>query len=701
MDNSSKFDPIVVVKDTANNVPRPNFFKRIRAPFSRLSMPNKKIAGALVALLLVFGVGLGVFLAQRQTQLRPRASDNGVDLALNPSTLNAAVNQEFNLDVVLDAKQASASAAQVKITYDSQKLQLVSTTLSSYMPITLQTPQTGANSVEFVVGTSTPQGGSGTLATLRFKPLVDMTNTTVNFDANNTVITVLNLDTNQAGDLTPANITIGATGQPSASPVAVPAGFNPDPAGTLKNGLVAFWKMDETSGTTSVDSVNGFNATQMGTSVTDGKIGKGQTIGTTNSALSVTPNQSFSTDTVTVAGWVKPVTFGTDNYASIFNYRPTTNLEGITLEYAGGQGSGQLQCQVFANNTAGTLVSANATSPTTQRITANVWNFVACSYDGTTLRLYINGNQVATGTAAGKMKRSSNMKIELGRNIVSNESLNGGLDEFGYWNRALTSQEVTALYNSGQGNTYGSGGSSTTQETSLSIDPHAPVNVNQQFAVTLKARSDVENANLFVAKMTFPANLLEVVSVDDTGSFVSSWAEQFYDNTTGQISLVGGVPNPGYKTSGTGALMATINFRAKSAGTAALALTNQSQVFSNATNQNILQVLGNTSVQINGGTGASPSPAISPSPIVSPSPVVSPSVQPSPSNCATLKGDGNGDCQVNLTDLSIMLSNFSATNPVPSGKQLLDFNDDNRINSFDFSAMADKLFQLGIIKRRS
>jgi hypothetical protein len=48
-----------------------------------------------------------------------------------------------------------------------------------------------------------------------------------------------------------------------------------------------------------------------------------------------------------------------------------------------------------------------------------------------------------------------------------------------------------------------------------------------------------------------------------------------------------------------------------------------------------------------------------------------------------------------------MLSNFSATNPVPAGKQLLDFNNDNRINTFDFSRMADKLFELGVIKRRS
>lgn len=254
MDNNSQFNPIVVVKDSDK---KPAFFKRIQAPFSKLSLPsnmNKKFAGALVALLLVFGVGVGAFLVQRQTQLTPRASENGVDLKIEPTAVNATLNQEFSVDVVLDAKQASASAAQVKVTYDSQKLQLVTTTLGSFMPVALQQPTNSAGAVEFVVGTSTPHGGSGPVATLRFKALVDLTTTTISIDPTNTIVTVVNMNENQAGDITPATVTIGAVAG-SPSPGTATSGFSPDPDGTLVNGLRAYWKMEETSGNL-VDAVS-------------------------------------------------------------------------------------------------------------------------------------------------------------------------------------------------------------------------------------------------------------------------------------------------------------------------------------------------------------------------------------------------------------------------------------------------------------
>jgi hypothetical protein len=215
------------------------------------------------------------------------------------------------------------------------------------------------------------------------------------------------------------------------------------------------------------------------------------------------------------------------------------------------------------------------------------------------------------------------------------------VDEIGVWARPLTATEITNLYNGGNGNTYQSA-VSTNPETSLKMNTVAPVTVGQEFNVPVYARSDIENSNVFAAKINFPANLLEVVSVNDDTSFITSWVEQFYDNQTGQLSLVGGVPNPGYKTNNTDAVMAVVRFKAKAAGTALIDMTSESQVFSNATNQNILQKTQDVSFVISGSGTASPSPAVSPSP----SPVVSPSpsVLPSPSgSCATLKGDGNGD----------------------------------------------------------
>lgn len=745
MDNNSQFNPIVVVKGTDK---KPTFFKRIQAPFSKLSLPsniNKKFAGALVALLLVFGVGVGAFLVQRQTQLAPRASENGIDLKFTPPNVNATLNQEFSIDVVLDAKQASASAAQVKVTYDAQKMQLISTTLGSFMPVALQQPTPTAGAVEFVVGTSTPHGGSGSIATLRFKPLVDLTTTTVSIDAANTIVTVVNSNENQAGDITPATVTVGAVAvTPSPDAIGPAAGFAPDSGNSLKNDLIAYWKMDEASGSSSIDYVGGNNAAWHTTQVVDGKIGKGQNVWASNSWLSVDNTAAFSKDYMTVAGWVKPTRFRAGDFASIFNYRPSTNNAGMTLEYAGYEGlaNGQLQCQINIMTQPNTPSGASLITAVDQKITLNAWNHVACSYDGTTAKLYINGSLVKSAAIAGKMRRlDTGMNLWMGRNLISNEAIYGHVDEMGYWGRALTQTEINDLYNGGQGNTYTLEQTSTNPETSLKLSSRAPVATGQEFTVPVHARSDIENSNLFVAKINFPKDLLEVVSIDTDLSFVTSWAEKFYDNETGQVSLVGGVTNPGFKTNNADAVMANIRFRAKASGTALVDMTSGSQIFSNATNQNILQKTQDVSITITG----SPNPSASPVACQSnaqcstgyycqstggacqdmpgglcinfgtcmpnsskPSPSLVPDASPSPSagasaspNCAVLKGDGNADCVVNLTDLSIMLSNFSATNPVPAGKQLLDFNSDNRINTFDFSSMADKLFQLGVIKRRS
>lgn len=181
--------------------------------------------------------------------------------------------------------------------------------------------------------------------------------------------------------------------------------------------------------------------------------------------------------------------------------------------------------------------------------------------------------------------------------------------------------------------------------------PVDPSSGDEPLVVDLYARSDFETANLFSAKLSFPAGLLEVVAIKTEGTafdpekvsldekalwcsydsecpsdhycpapkdkplpssltdrnelinyicrpkeegqatFVKNWVEQNFDNNEGTISLVGGVPDPGIqtKTGEDSSIMATIIFRVKKAqGQAKVKFEETSGIYSNATNTNIL-----------------------------------------------------------------------------------------------------------------
>lgn len=73
-------------------------------------------------------------------------------------------------------------------------------------------------------------------------------------------------------------------------------------------------------------------------------------------------------------------------------------------------------------------------------LSANTWYHVAATYDGAAMKLYINGNLDASTTATGNF--TANGILYMARNYDNSRTLNGLLDEFRVWKRALTAQEI-------------------------------------------------------------------------------------------------------------------------------------------------------------------------------------------------------------------------------------------------------------------
>jgi Concanavalin A-like lectin/glucanases superfamily len=83
--------------------------------------------------------------------------------------------------------------------------------------------------------------------------------------------------------------------------------------------------------------------------------------------------------------------------------------------------------------------------------TSTWYHIVVVQTVGTNVELYINGTSQGTGSAVAS-NFNNNGNFYLARGFSNN--LDGILDEFGIWSRALTSAEVTSLYNAGAGLAY-------------------------------------------------------------------------------------------------------------------------------------------------------------------------------------------------------------------------------------------------------
>jgi hypothetical protein len=126
--------------------------------------------------------------------------------------------------------------------------------------------------------------------------------------------------------------------------------------------------------------------------------------------------------------------------------------------------------------------------------------------------------------------------------------------------------------------------------------------VGRSFCVSVLVDTGGEAINAVEADLTFPSALLEVTGVDATvGSFLPIVVEKSFNNTSGHIHIAGGVPTPGF-TGGTGKV-ATIAFRAKAAGSAAVAFEGTSKLMRNDDNVNILAGTSPARFTIS-GTGA-------------------------------------------------------------------------------------------------
>ncbi len=201
--------PVVV---TAKNYAKKRLFQ--------FSYINPKILGGLtVLLLLIGGVGAGVYLTQAPQQTTTQATLPQVDLSFQPSSTNADANSEFSMDVFVDAHENQITSVNLALNYDPNILELKSITPKQFLPKLLVEPVIQPGSAVVSLGTDGNSGisGSGILASLNFKAIVP-SSTTINLVKENTKINILGSSTGITGNFSPAQININPASQSQTLP---------------------------------------------------------------------------------------------------------------------------------------------------------------------------------------------------------------------------------------------------------------------------------------------------------------------------------------------------------------------------------------------------------------------------------------------------------------------------------------------------
>jgi hypothetical protein len=213
---------------------------------------------------------------------------------------------------------------------------------------------------------------------------------------------------------------------------------------TLTGGLIAYWPLDETSGTRADAHSGGYTLTDGNTvGSSTGKIGTAASFVDANAEYlnsSAAGLNLSTTDSYSISVWVSPT-------SSYFDY----------LTIANDIGNGDRKIYLLTLPTTGYLQRYNGVSTTTapplDTWTHVVYTFQSSGTNTGTEKIYVNGSEVGTRTGAVPAPGASG--LEIGRDTTGgNHSWNGLLDEFGFWRRCLSPTEVTQLYNSGAGLEY-------------------------------------------------------------------------------------------------------------------------------------------------------------------------------------------------------------------------------------------------------
>ena len=284
------------------------------------------------------------------------------------------------------------------------------------------------------------------------------------------------------------------------------------------NGLVGYWPFN---GNANDESGNGNHGTVNGATLSadrNGKANSSYSFDGNSNYINVKNSQSLNNSSTAISGWYNlnslPYSDGYDAKAVIGKWWQYPSVCDSNF-------NAYLICINKPQNEANPILGAatpfyagNQYYSKTNIKTNQWYHFVFIHDSKTGSKLYVNGNLENSNNLAGQICNSIN-DVNIGADI-NNGSLwrffNGQLDDIAIYNRALTEQEITALYS----------GTPATGLASTKVFVDAPASVNQndtlELSISTETLNTADNVIAFQTDITYDTTRYTFVSNHTVGT---------------------------------------------------------------------------------------------------------------------------------------------------------------------------------------
>ena len=170
--------------------------------------------------------------------------------------------------------------------------------------------------------------------------------------------------------------------------------------------------------------------------------------GTSSYVSYATDNNLLITDSLSVEAWINAAAWGLNSFngSIVCKHSWSQGEQGFVIR-AGG--NGVLSFLIAGLDTNGLPTSWQEIESPVGSMTLNTWYHIAGTYDGDSLRIYINGNVVGTLGFKGTIIPQTAYPVRIGMisdpvNAPLGRYWNGKIDEVRIWHRAISQSEIQA-----------------------------------------------------------------------------------------------------------------------------------------------------------------------------------------------------------------------------------------------------------------